>query len=533
MDGHRPPRHHHQLLADLARVAGSSLELEEVLERAVQCAAAATGAGRAGVLLLDPSGLRLLPAALWGMDASFTAQWKTRPLRLGDDPLSQEALATGLPVTVPDAAGDLRTVKHPVALYGDRSILVAPLTRRGRRLGALSLSHLYRPGAFSVDDVETTATIAGQVALALENAQLHAHLQEEQRRAQQAQQARTDFVSLVSHELRTPLALVKAYVATLLQPDLPLPEAQARSFLEGIDQASDRLQHLIDNLLSATSLDAGLFVTRPAPLEVGALLRDALEEVAMLVHGRPLRLDSPSGELWVLGDKQQLTQVIENLVANAVKYAPGDTPIGISISASEWHVRFSVLDGGAGIPAAALERIFEKFYRVTTSDQNARACQNVEAWSDGDQAAVTRRRRPSGMGLGLYICRRIVQAHGGHIWAENSPAGGAIFHVELPRRLHSVPSASTTSVEADRDAPGNRAAVLTVLNTPAGAATPTDSKRSPTVESALRHRRHHHDSGRRAADAGAPHSHRRGRARLSGGARRPPTGRGLHPPHCP
>ncbi len=527
MEGHRPPRHHYQLLADLARVAGSSPELEEVLERAVQCAAAATAAGRAGVLLLDPSGLRLLPAALWGMDASYTAQWKTRPLRLADDPLSQEALATGLPVTATDAAGDPRTVKHPVALYGDRSILVAPLTRRGRRLGTLSLSHLHRPGAFSADDVETTATIAGLVALAIENAQLRARLQEEEGQARQAQQARTDFVSLVSHELRTPLALVKAYVATLLQPDLPLPEAQARSFLEGIDQASDRLQHLIDNLLSATSLDAGLFVTRPAPLEVGALLRDALEEVAMLGHRRPLRLDSPPGELWVLGDKQQLTQVIENLVANAVKYAPGDTPIGIGISASERHVRFSVVDGGAGIPAAALERIFEKFYRVTTSDQN------VGGWSDGDQAAVRPGRRPSGMGLGLYICRRIVQAHGGRIWAENSPAGGAVFHVELPRSLDSVPSANIAAVEADRDAPGNRAAVLTVMNTPAGAATPTDSKRSPTVESVARPRRRHHDAGRRSADAGATRTHRRGRARLSGGARRPPAGGRLHSPHRP
>lgn len=568
-----PPqrRRHDQVLADIARLAGSSLELEEVLERIVHRAATLTGADRASILLLDASGRRLIPSALWGMDVAFTAAWKTRSVWLEDEPLSREALSTGMPVAVADAALDPRTDKRSVALFGDRSILVAPLTRRGHHLGTLFLNHVRIPYAFTTEDAETTGAIASQAAFAIENArlygdrrrqaeqlqrtfryagealaagvdlqhilqsmiqlaaetvaadggsirlpdeagrgtyfvastgvpllpsgaavefslrsegrpvgtlalwreappfdaqehellaafagharlaiehaQLYARLQEEQHRAQQAERSRTDFVSMVSHELRTPLALVKAYIATLLQSDLRLPPRQARSFLEGINQATDRLQHLIDNLLSATSLDAGHFVSRPAPLEVGDMLREALEEVSMLVGGRPLCLDAPAGELWVLGDKQQLTQVIENLVTNAVKYAPGETPVTIGVSATERHVRISVVDAGPGIPNAALDLVFEKFYRLTIRDRDQAGV------NDGEPPASGSLGHPGGMGLGLYICRRIVQAHGGRIWAESPLSGGAAFYVELPRGMVTDHTAGLALVEDDRDAP--------------------------------------------------------------------------------
>jgi signal transduction histidine kinase len=554
-------RRHDEVLADIARFAGSSLELEEVLERIVERAAALTGADRTSILLLDRSGRRLVPSALWGMDPAFTADWKTRPIRLEDEPLSREALLTGEPVTVTDASADPRTDKRSVAFFGDQSILVAPLSRRDRRLGTLFLNHVRRRYAFTREDVETTAVIAAQAAIAIDNArlygatrrlaeqlrrsfryagealaagvdvqsilqstvqlavetagadggslrlldesgrgtylvvstgerpadgtapeefdlhsegrllgtlalwrrgapfdpqehellasfaghariaiehaQLYARLQEEQRRARQAERTQADFVSMVSHELRTPLALVKAYAATLLQEGLPLPDNKRRSFLEGIAAATDRLQHLIDNLLSATSLDAGLFISQPEPLEVGGLLKEALQEVAVLTDGRPLELVEAPDELWVLGDRQQLRQVVENLITNAVKYAPGEAPLTVSLGATERQVHVSVADSGPGIPPEALELIFEKFYRVPVKDPAEYGLGEEERPPD---ASI---RRPGGMGLGLYICRRIVQAHGGRIWAENPPGGGAVFHVELPRSVGAAPPASS------------------------------------------------------------------------------------------
>jgi signal transduction histidine kinase len=554
MDGEPSARRRHdRVLADIARFAGSSLELDEVLERIVAGAAALTGADRASILLLDRSGRRLLPSALWGMDAAFIADWKRRPIWLHQEPLSREALASGVPVTVADAASDPRTDKKSVAFFGDQSILVAPLSRRDRLLGTLFLNHVRDRYAFTPDDLETTGVIAGQAAIAIDNARLYgdtrrqaeqlrrsfryagealaagvdlqstlrfmvqlavesvgagggslrlleedgrstylvvstgdavpqgaerqefplvsgghllgtlalwrdappfdpkelellasfaghariaieharlyARLQEEQRRARQAERTQTDFVSMVSHELRTPLALVKAYAATLLQENLPIPAERRHRFLEGIATATDRLQGLIDNLLSATSLDAGLFISQPAPLEVGALLREALGEVAFLAEERRLDLEAGSEPLWVLGDRQQLRQVVENLITNAVKYTPNDSPLAVLATGSERTVRISVADSGPGIPPAALELIFEKFYRVPVGDSAESGS------SDGPRPPEAISGRPGGLGLGLYICRRIVEAHGGRIWAENQPGGGAAFRVELPRSV--------------------------------------------------------------------------------------------------
>ncbi|HVG97764.1 MAG TPA: ATP-binding protein [Chloroflexota bacterium] len=556
-------RRHDQVLADVARFAGSSLELEEVLERIVEGAAALTGADRASILLIDRSGRRLLPSALWGMDAAFTADWKTRPIWLEREPLSREALATGTTVTVVDAAADPRTDKESVAFFGDQSILVAPLSRRGRQLGTLFLNHVRERYAFTPDDLETTAVIASQAAIAIDNARLYgdtrrqaeqlqrsfryagealaagvdlqstlqfmvqlavetagagggslhlldeggrstylvvstgdapaagiehqefplvsdghllgslalwrdappfdakehellasfaghariaieharlyARLQEEQRRASLAERSQADFVSMVSHELRTPLALVKAYAATLLQVGLPIPEERRHRFLEGIATATDRLQGLIDNLLSATSLDAGLFISQPAPLEVGALLREALGEVAFLAVERRVGLELEPQALWVLGDRQQLRQVVENLITNAVKYTPTDSPLTVLAAGTERTVRITVADSGPGIPPNALELIFEKFYRVPVRDSTASGPE------DGARPPEATSGRPGGMGLGLYICRRIVEAHGGRIWAENPQGGGAAFHVDLPRSVGAAPGARRAS----------------------------------------------------------------------------------------
>ena len=427
---------HDRVLADIARFAGSSLDLQEVLERIVERAAALTGADRASILLLDRSGQQLLPSALWGMDGAFTADWKTRSIRLDAEPLSLEALRSGTPVAVHDAPRDPRTDKGAVAFFGDRSILVAPLTRRGRNLGTLFLNHVGERYDFTPEDVETTAVIASQAAIAIDNARLFGASQ------RQAEQLRRSFrfagealaagmelqsilqpmVQLAAESVGADGASLRlldesgrgAYVVVSTGTALerlrgrkgrrargpsprrsspstprgarwacwpcgawrrpspprsascwgpspgtpgspsstpastpgcrrssagrgrpsalrrtsspwsptscaprwpwsrptprpcsgrtcPVTPQKRRSFLEGIAVATDRLQHLIDNLLSATSLDAGLFLSQPAPMEVGAMLRDALQEAELLTENRPLRLEPAPGELWVLG----------------------------------------------------------------------------------------------------------------------------------------------------------------------------------------------------------------------------------------
>ena len=174
MHGPRSQRRHHaEVLADIARFAGSSLELDDVLDRIVQRAAELTGADRASIWLLDRAGQRLLPSALYGMDAAFTAAWKTRPLALVDESLSREVLETGRPAIVVDAAADPRTDKGIVQFFGDRSILVAPLVSQGRVVGTLFLNHVRTHYRFTDEDVETTTAIANQAAIAIDNARLY------------------------------------------------------------------------------------------------------------------------------------------------------------------------------------------------------------------------------------------------------------------------------------------------------------------------------------------------------------------------
>ncbi|CAA9303748.1 MAG: Phosphate regulon sensor protein PhoR (SphS) [uncultured Chloroflexi bacterium] len=529
---------HDQVLADIARFAGSSLDLEEVLERIVERAAALTGADRSSIWLLDRAGRKLLPSALFGMDRQFTDDWKGRPLDVAAEPLSRDVIENSVPVVVEDAQADPRTDKASVEFFGDKSILVVPMARRGRVIGTLYVNHVQRAYAFTAEDVDTAVVIASQAAVAIDNARLYgearqladqlrrsfrhagealaaavdvqrnlellvqlametvgadggtlellaedgrgtetvagagaptrdgwhrarfplaaeggalralelwreapdfddqersllaafagharsaieharlyASLHEERERARQAEKTQEDFVSMVSHELRTPLALIKGYVSTLLRPPVPLSPERTHRFVEGIETAASRLQRLIDDLLSAARLENDPFEGTPRPVEARALVQRAVSAAGMLANGREISVELPDTELWFLGDQDQLGQVLENLIVNALKYAPGDTPVHVRAKVVDERTRLSVRDAGPGIPQDSIERIFEKFFRVT---------------GDAERNGVQQ-----GLGLGLYICRRIVEAHGGSIWAENVPGGGSAFHVELATR---------------------------------------------------------------------------------------------------
>ena len=539
---------HDAVLAEIARVAGSSLELDEVLDRIVERAAALTGADRTSIWLLDRSERRLRPSALYGMDAVFTREWTQRPLDLEDERLSREVIATGQPVAIEDAAADPRTDKGSVEFFGDKSILVVPLVRRGAVMGTLFMNHVRRSYRFTPEDVTTAQAIAGQAAIAIDNAQLYgfasrlavqlhrsfrhagealasgadlrrhldlmlqlaaetvgadggslelldadgrstyavarvgpeapaeaqrerfelrgdggplgtlelwsesapfddaerellgafagharaaieharlyASLQEERQRARAAERREAEFSSMVSHELRTPLALVRGYAATLLRPPTALSPEKARRFIEGIDAAALRLQRLIDNLLSLSRLEGEMFVLSPEPVQVGALIRRAVG-ASLLLAGEQRQADVtlPREQLWVLGDPDQLAQVLENLIGNALKYSPRDTAVTVAAQMAGDRVRIGVRDHGPGIPEAAREQVFEKFFRV------------VSAPPDDAHAVIG----PRGLGLGLYICRRIVEAHGGRIWVESVAEGGSVFTVELAAR-HTSPT---------------------------------------------------------------------------------------------
>jgi len=219
-------------------------------------------------------------------------------------------------------------------------------------------------------------------------------------------QLQEDFVSTISHELRTPLGFIKGYSTSLLRQDTSWDEETQREFLTIIDEEADRLSLLIENVLESARLQSKTLPLRFQPLRLDAVLRD----VVMRIRARhkdldiSMQLDSiPPVE----GDGVRLAQVFDNLFTNAVKYAPG-APIVILLNQVDDNAVVSFVDHGPGIPKESLPLIFERFYRVR------------------GEKTVT------GTGLGLYICKQIIHAHRGKIWAESTPGQGTTFFIELP-----------------------------------------------------------------------------------------------------
>jgi len=719
------------VLLEVAQAAGSTLDLHEVLERVAEKTARLTGADRCSLWLLDSTHDLLLPAAFYGIDPSFAVRWKRKILAIKDEPLSQEAIATGKPVVVLDASADPRTDKKAVDFFGDKSILVVPLASKGRVIGTLFLNHISRPYWYSSQEIAIIQAIASQAAVAIENAQLYEEsrrqrhellasfrrigdalaagldlhetlrlivdlatemlratvggltlypsdggfgstqwvpidapdrygsalqslsgltaevvhrgepfyvadlherfatvdgcdkqeslrtyagvplylrgeiigtlgvfhalpkrfspaeidllasfgaqaaiaidnarlftrlqrqveelseaaqrnaelytsLQLEKKRLdvffqhstdaifmvdrdgrvvafnpaaemltgwtteevlgrscgepfpgeagnppflseatmlvlaegttqdavveatiinrsggrrhvaasyayvaasngegpfalavvrdisrqKEVERLKSDFISMVSHELRTPLAVIKGYAATLLNPSLHFDTERQIRFLRGINDASDRLTRLIDNVLSVSRVESGRFKLNLQTVDLADAVRKVVTGMRSSVGSPVLRCVVPLEGVTSRVDRDQIEQVLINLVTNAIKYSPegGEVVIELRIAsgplpldASSVHnadprnvALLSVRDSGIGIPPNQLRYVFDKFYR-------------------GDAPAV---KRVPGTGLGLFICKSIVEAHHGRIWVESQPGRGSTFYVALPQ----------------------------------------------------------------------------------------------------
>jgi signal transduction histidine kinase len=219
-------------------------------------------------------------------------------------------------------------------------------------------------------------------------------------------QLQEDFVATISHELRTPLGFIKGYSTTLLRQDTTWDLDTQREFLNIIDEETDRLTELIENILESARLQSSNLILNFQPLRLDALIRDIVMRVQTRQKELQVRMDFKISSP-IQGDSVRLSQVFENLINNAVKYAP-NSPIDIVVEQRDDKAQITCTDYGPGISSKHLPFIFERFYRVP--DQPGR----------------------TGTGLGLYICKQIVKAHHGKIWAESKPGKGTVFYIELP-----------------------------------------------------------------------------------------------------
>jgi two-component system phosphate regulon sensor histidine kinase PhoR len=235
-------------------------------------------------------------------------------------------------------------------------------------------------------------------------------------RLKQLERTREEFVANVSHELRTPLSLIKGYVETLLDGAKDNPEVETK-FLQTIQRNSERLQFLIEDLLTISELESGRLKMNLQSVKLHSLVDRVLEDFKTQAGSRRVALKNDVPELTARADSDRLQQVLGNLIGNAIKYGRSDGHVGVSgrLSAAN-SIELCVHDDGPGIPAESLERVFERFYRV-------------------DKA---RSREQGGTGLGLSIVKHIVQSHGGKVWAKSELGKGAAFYFTLPAKQEVV-----------------------------------------------------------------------------------------------
>lgn len=286
------------------------------------------------------------------------------------------------------------------------AIVCVPITAGHRRLGVLAL-WAERPPIFAVSDMELAQLLADQAAVVLESRALIDDVAR-MRAREEATRLKEDFLSAAAHDLKTPLTTVVAQAEFLERKALRDPAApQDLQGLQRIVRESKRLASLVTDLLDAARLEQGRLVAEREPVDLGTLVT---EVIARQPAGRHAVEVDVRGAIVGTYDRRRIEQLVDNLLENARKYSPDPTPVCVTVWQHDGEARISVSDHGIGIPAADLPGIFERFSRASNVDD----------------------RRFHGMGLGLYICRGIVEEHGGRIWAESQMGKGSTFHVALP-----------------------------------------------------------------------------------------------------
>jgi signal transduction histidine kinase len=239
-------------------------------------------------------------------------------------------------------------------------------------------------------------------------------LEEINQELKEVNQMKDKFISMASHELKTPITTIRGQAQITLrrlsrQKELPKELADVPHALEQIDEQTLRLNALVDDLLDLSSIRAGKMQLRLSRFDLREVCQSAVEEQRLL-SGRDIELEQPETPVMLNADSERLSQVVTNLVSNAIKYSLETSPIKVSLQMQEKTTQLAVQDYGQGISKEQQTLIFETFYRSPDAQTS----------------------KKSGWGLGLAICKDIIERHGGRIWCESSVGEGSTFIVELP-----------------------------------------------------------------------------------------------------
>jgi len=393
-------------LFQLSQTFVTVTDLDTLLQGIMQVAVQATLADL-GVLMLENEASESLEVR--AIVTKSGAQLPGQEYRLSDT-ITRRATEDGQPVIWQESSVERffaqETISHQVT-----TAVALPLITKGEVIGTLGLGKGRAEEPFARSDLELLSVLASQAAAAIQNARLFSRIRSAYEQLKELDRMKSEFLSTVSHELRAPLHSIGGFMQLLLD-DKVEDRATQREALETVARQTERLTRLINNLLDVSRMESGWLKLEKGPVQIRDVVREVVAEVRPMAEGRQIALaDDTAPELpIVFADHERLAQVIRNLMHNAIKFTPSGGRIVISAAESEGNLVISVEDDGAGISGEAMPHLFERFYQADSSDT----------------------RRAGGTGLGLYICRQIVIAHGGSIWAESEVGKGSTFHLGVP-----------------------------------------------------------------------------------------------------
>ena len=378
------------LVLDIATAASADPALEGVLRMALDRLAAIVDFSSGAVSLVEgdtlmvravagqrrrgPSGPRIAPGS--------SPRWKVldelRPIRVDD-------------LRGPGAIGS----RAPRAWLG------APIVRGDEALGLVELESR-TPAAFSDDDERIVATIARALGGPVDVAERY-------KAAQRAQELREAFTGVISHELRTPITTIYGMSQVLRQRHGSMEAADLHQMIEDIEGEADRLRRLAEDLLVLSRTESGRLQVTLDPLLLGHVIRRRIGEERSRWPDHEFEAEIPAGIGLVLGEEMYVEQVVQNLLSNAAKYSPPESTVRVVVEQEGAEIRVRVLDEGIGVADEATDRLFELFYRSPDATRQA-----------------------SGAGIGLFVCRQLIESMGGRIWARQRHGRGSEFGFALP-----------------------------------------------------------------------------------------------------
>ncbi len=378
-------------LNELSRDLASTLDLSVLLERIVQAAALLSHAQAASILLYDDKKKQLRFETTTNLE-EHQAKGILVPV---ENSIAGWIVMNRQPAIITDARRDPRHF-HDIASVTKiitKSLLGVPMIAKDKMIGVLEAINKNN-GDFTLEDQDLLIALGAQAAVAIENARLF---------------QQTDLISELVHELRTPLTSINTAAKLLVKKDTP-PESR-QEIIDLILRETDRLTEMTSEFLDIAHLEAGRIGYIADKVEINSLIKECIQVVQAKADefGIVFYMQSPARDIAIKADRDKLKQVFLNLLSNAIKYNRVDGKIDIRVTQSDSELTVEIYNTGLGVPVEYLSNLFEKFYRAPDHGQDTQ-----------------------GVGLGLYISKRIVEDHGGKITVQSKPGEGASFTVILP-----------------------------------------------------------------------------------------------------